>query len=293
MKESIIGTREDLKFSKDILLDNLVVEQRFEQESTQPLDFDTSSRRALFAWYKTTDAFRIAYQELVRCCLMPRTNDELNRFRDCFAGRVYQDMAHAVLASRQSDLGGVLLSPKTTLELYQKLYPHAPLCKDPFRLGSLEGISVPDGVVIGEDRGRKDVVVVCEYTASGRKDPKEYYSHFQMQKKHFPEVFAQDSYLLFVVPKEGGLLRKIIEGVRFEAMPFNHSQLRDFIDGIYKSYSPDDYAGTVDDVRAWAREQYEKVLRLVDSGNPLTEEQKEFFHRVNRSLSKEANLALS
>ena len=294
MNEKVIGYRENFKLSEEDLLHNLVAKQQSKVESTQPLGFDVSSRRAIFAWFKTTNDFRLAYRELVRYCLMPRTNDEINMLRDNFAGRLYQDMTYAVLANRQSKLGGVFLSSESTLELYKGLYPYARLSQNPFGLGALGSISVPDGVVIGKDHGKEKVIAVCQYTLSGRRERFEnIYSGFQIHKMSFPGIFAKGAYLLFVVPEKGGLLREKRKDLHFDVMPFNHTQFRDFINGIYNFYTPDGDAGTVNDVLAWGREQYGRLLRLGNRGSPLTQENREFLSRVKNAFAKESNLALA
>ncbi|MEK0337651.1 MAG: hypothetical protein QQN41_09495 [Nitrosopumilus sp.] len=218
--------------SIDELLCRLVAEQRRElqDDSFQPVRFD--SRKALLAEFKVSNRFRQIYDEAFEYYLVPHTDEEIEEYEHRLAGGLFQDLAYSYLSGTQPQ-SRVLLSPKKTLEFYEKL-TGAKRVEHTLGLDSLDS-SNPDGLIVEEHGGGIRIVAVCEYTLSGYVLGFENkYGGFAIGKKKRPGVFT-DAQLLFVVPKETNM-PIVHNNVETEEMPFTHGQFRNFVNGVFNYY---------------------------------------------------------
>lgn len=266
--------RENPSLSTAEVLHNLVVEQRRELEGLkdQAADLDLNSWKALRDWHKQTGGFSKAYNEAMRYTFAPHTQEDLNWLRDHFAGKMFQDIAFTSCALSQPQ-DCILLSPEKTLEFWEKLYPKNRVIKSPFGLDSIEGISVPDGMVVNE---QNDISEAYEYTLSIRR---EYFSRssdaFKISKGDFPELF-ENTPLVFVAPKH-------LYSRHTTQMPFTQLQFRVFMDDIYEHYMADrDYSLTLNEIGEWSRAEKNNVLDRVLHGDPTDKDLYYFFRNQGR-----------
>src|SRR3989338_6289744 len=232
-------------------LHNLTAKQREELQSEEFQPVSVGTREELLEWFKTTGRFRQTYEEASRYLCAPLTDEGLREVMHDFSGELYQDIVYGFLSTKQPQ-SGVLLSPERTFEFYKKLYPSRDVVKHRFRLDSLEGISVPDGIVVEEHDGVEHIVAVCEYTLARSKQIfGNKYEGLDIERRHFSQLFA-DAYLLFVVP-EGANLPRIDAEV--QSMPFTHKQFRDYINDIYSCYQEFEGAATLSSIQKNIRKQ--------------------------------------
>lgn len=221
------------------LLHDLVVEQREELEE-QSLLTSLDSGKSILSWFEESDSFRQIYEQAMEYHLMPHTDEKLGQFRRRFAGRLYEDLAFSFLTSIEYP-SRIVLSPKRTLAFYQRLYLDSDVIEEGFGLDSLEGIFVPDGLVVEEQGSVERIVAVSEYTVRGDEGYfKRKLRGFSSESEEYPQLF-DDAYLLFVVPDQAALIRNAPKSgnFKFRTIPFTHEQFRDFIDSIYERYQQD------------------------------------------------------
>ncbi len=253
------------------VLHRLVVEQIREQESADFKLIPLGTRKEVFKDFKKSERFKQAYRGAVRYHLVPRTEDELLENRKDFVGRLYQDLAYLVFASKQTGFS-VLLSQERTSEFYKTLYPDAKEVQWPYGITSLQGISVPDGLLVEEHDGDKSILAVVEYTLTGS-------SHYLEEKFHavciakdrFPTLFS-DASLLFVMPKNRVMPRILKRGdIELQELPFTHLQFRDFIDGVYEFYRSSGESATLKEFQEEALAQFERSKGHLRDGQPTPE----------------------
>jgi len=198
-----------------------------------------------------------------------------------FAGRLNQDMIYNFFVNREPR-PNILLSPERTLEFYKKLYPNKPTTKNTLGFDSLEGISVPDGIIVKEHEG---IAAVCEYTLRGDKETFEKkYNGFCINKEHFPQVFANAN-LLFAVLSDTYLPISITRQteVKVKRIPFKHKQFRNYVKNIYYYYRPqsDENNATLSDTQKRITEQFTYIKTRLREGKILTPQHKKYLSRLN------------
>lgn len=166
--------------------------------------------------------FETLYDEAVDSI---KSHKSLAKFEHIFAGRVFEYLAFMYL---QSCGWGPVLSPKKSLEFYRWLYPYDIFIDNRMGDGSLEGIIVPDGLMLEEQKGVYKIIAVCEYTTRGELSniSRKKLHGFRINRRHFPLHFG-DSQLLFVVPAGNGRLQDVESGdAAVEYVPFSAQELR-------------------------------------------------------------------
>lgn len=259
------------------LLQTLLLEQLRDLDVDEKIN--VNGRKDLLGWFKTSESFWRIYKEASRFCLQPRDRNEQIRYRTGFVGSTFQELAFKFL-SLNFFPDSVILSPERTLDFYSKLHPSFQKRNHFFGLNSLQGISVPDGMVIAKD-GR--VLAICEYSVKGGYSYfVNKYENFNKDKKYFSGLFS-NSKIVFVVPKLINVpfyFRNIKEDVDFKMLPFNHEQFRSFIDGIFSSFRINPNDASLNDLQKRVREQIERGSVYMQTGD-ATSEYKRYMERSN------------
>jgi len=272
-------------------LHDLVIEQRGELQSEQFQPISIESRKCILDEFKKSKRFRQVFNEATNYVFSHIINGNRKKVMEKFAGKLFQDLAYHFLASKQLSYH-TLLSPEKTLEFYKKLYPTKPEVKHIFRLTSLDGISVPDGMLIEERGDIEYVIAICEYTLAGNEQKfKAKDTGFSIDKKNFEQLFG-DANLLFVMPKGyyDGTMRNT--GIEIVQMPFTHKQFRNFFDGIYKHYqlSPIEGCATLLDIQERVKWQVEEMIKHINNKEPLTLECMHYLSRMGEEVEKHYGL---
>jgi hypothetical protein len=119
--------------------------------------------RALLTKVRQSDDFRFASE------LFERNKDEseetFNELRSNIAGYLFETVAYLYLKEKLKREGKILLSPQESFELFHLLIPEKEIIEHPFGLQfGIEGVSVPDGIVLIPSRNSTAIEGSCEYT---------------------------------------------------------------------------------------------------------------------------------
>lgn len=201
------------------------------------------TKEELFAWFEATAQMRgvAATGEKVRAK---------------FAAGAHHNISFVffrALIERQGDLH-TLLSPQRTLALYERLFPGASRVHRLFKSDVLDIIAVPDGVLV--NTGEEKIVALCEYSLSENTGHfKEKLEAFQKVRGWYPNLFADRSFLLMVVPEDLSIARLQYTDVEFRKVPYTKQQVREFTDSLLAEIaSPKDQrARLVEQARTYVR----------------------------------------
>ena len=251
--------------TREITIENtlrrLVAEQRAELNNSGFHDIPSDGEK-MFEWFKTTKEFNELYNQALKYNLLPCTDQRINELITAFAGRLYQDMAYAFLAGKRLSHLITVLSPEKTLEFYILLYHENKKYENLLGLDSLEGISVPDGILTINRNGREHILSVCEYTLTGvERYFRRKYDSFNINLENNPQILSHAS-IVFEVPKDVKLpsyLEKK-DKIKMQKMPFTRRQFGNFVRRDYGEYPPDEDCATLDDIQSRARKQLERGI---------------------------------
>ena len=143
----------------------LVIKQRQELKEGEFVPKPVTSGKDVLQWFEQSENFQEIYREATLFHLLPRTDSEIEEYRSRFSGKIYQNLANCFLAGKQTG-SRILLSLQRTFEFYKSLHPEAEEIDDPLGFNSLEGISVPDGIIVERAENNR-ILTVCEYTLAG------------------------------------------------------------------------------------------------------------------------------
>ncbi len=273
-----VAQQEGLVVPKEAAGDSPVVGKLIDLTQEAQLDMDKlraldlSSRKNLLRWYKTTDRFAEIYQEALKFELTPRTDEERNENRNYLAGRVFQDLAYFFLVRREIEerSSRVILSPEQTLEFWKSIFPKKQVAQNPFSTGSLMGIHVPDGMVVDPVDHR--VIALCEYSLTRSDESiKKRTLGIALARNDIPEIGTGARFVM-VTP------RSYYNGIGFDEnikLPIEHSQFKNFVDGIYQhyqtfKYGDEDGAATLDDIQKEVKYQAQRAEQGRKDGAILT-----------------------
>lgn len=214
----------------------------------------------LFDRFIEAGGFYPIYMRTMHDLARPMTDENIVNFEKRFAALLYERLAYFYMQHR--DIGPVL-SPEDTRDFFQWLHPGAIMRRDNFGFDSLMGITVPDGLVLEEQRGLYRPILVCEYTCSS--DPAYFaakFDAFNIQGRKISEVFGESQQLL-VVP-QGLDPAKIVQHPDFavEFAPFNRRDLRKFADELFSATVPERGLPTVAE---YFKRYKGRQLRLIHS----------------------------
>ncbi len=171
--------------------------------------------------------------------------------RGRLAGRVFSATAQSYVEARENHGDRVIVDGDKTLEVYKHLYPTAEVHENGFGATSLDGISVPDGLVISRS-GR--VTNVIEYKASLKNKQGKRSIHDQLTSelisflKKFPELAVRNLKMLLVTPilDDKQVPDDVKEDSRIDhvQVPFGTGALSGFIDKWFNTYQPEANRGS-------------------------------------------------
>lgn len=205
--------------------------------------------------FQLSRSFRELYNEAVNFHLMPHTDQEINVFRDRFAGALFA--ARALSSLPLVDFpGSTVITGTNLLDFYQKLFPYAEPIEHPLGQSSLNGVSVSDALLTSDNR----VVAVCEVTVSN--DPSYFlrkYAGFGATKEQFPGYFG-DAKLIFITTKDPTLPDRVRgdESMRLVELPFTGIEFGDYINRIYYGYRPSRNTATLNEIQKRVRYQLKR-----------------------------------
>ena len=219
-------------------------EQNQESQNPDNVSVDALSQPGgLFSWFLTTQAFSALYiQEAVRTFSHPFPDKDLKGIKTLLAAGLHQEMAYRYLKEwlKRKDPAGTLLSPMTTLMLYKRLFPKAPEKKiNPFKPPSLDGIAVPDGVMVKAVRGNR-VTEIYEYALRaeiGQTEVERLYG-LRKDKYSFPNLFLSSARLVFVTPRTSSYPIGGSRQVDLLRVPYGHDSLRSFVESVWANFRP-------------------------------------------------------
>lgn len=219
-------------------------EQR-RRERYQPLRTDRLENT--IADYTTTTQFRSVFQEAQKYFSLPYDDEELQQILGCLAGRILQDVGEAHLltfsdnvTADQQDAEVVRINAAQTLEVYHMLYPNARLIPAAFELSSLEGISVPDGMVLKlPPHDQPKVIAVYETSLSQHPDyyQRKFLAHRINQDNH--RRLLGDAEILFLPTEteEDALgVDAFFQAAAFHHLPFTRSAFYHQVGSLVASY---------------------------------------------------------
>lgn len=250
------------------VLNNLVSEQKKETESIKfPLDFLSWE-----SWFMTTTRFKNDYKEALKFSLMPHNAEEYEMNGHGLAGKMFEDVAYLITSYEEAKKGRVVLSPERTLSFWERLYPSAEKNRVGVHQTSLDGVFVPDGLVIKCIDKICTVLSICEYTASRRRDISGKKFGFDQVKKNFPNILGQSEFLF--VTASGGH-----DSEDSKRLPFSNRRFHDFVEFIFRGFSPVEGSATLRDIQERVREQYRRTLEHSKTGQ-LTMQESLYLDRI-------------
>lgn len=125
--------------------------------------------RTLLAKVRESEDFRIASDVLKKYKDEPEAT--IKELRSYIAGYLFESVAYLHLKEILKRQGKILLSPKECFEIFRLLYPEKKLIEFPFGLQhGIEGVSVPDGIVLELSKNSTKIVGSCEYSLTTVRD---------------------------------------------------------------------------------------------------------------------------
>jgi len=206
-----------------------------QQNETEPdygglnvVDINKSSQ--LLNWYLKTEMFKDVWGELIDPEYFLNWGMDWGNYENHFVGRIFEDIASAWMIAKlrmsKKNINAKLISPRKTLEVYKKIYPEAIEISSPFDLNSLQGISVPDGLIKNINTGK--IIAVCEYTLSF----KIFEEKKRKMKKYKKELgklgFRVQPILVLPDIKE----KQFEEDIAIEYLPFGTNEFRELTQTI-------------------------------------------------------------
>lgn len=231
------------------LLEQFLNEQREENKDLKLEKGAILTKEELLERYRLTPLFEKLDQEAVRQFSDADTTTLVD-LGHRFAGRLFEDLAYFQLAQAQSE-DTLLLSPNRTSSLFQALYPDEekyPRMQDPFGGISIKGITVPDGLIVWEQKNGPIITAVCEYKAgmSGKHNSDNSMLVYSLTavnvgRKISPEIFSPSPRLIVVSQRNAVLptARAVVhqaDKIDLIGLPFDNHEYRQIVDDFLVPY---------------------------------------------------------
>lgn len=244
-----------------------MVSGKVEVETNSELDLSLISKKdRIFRWFSKSDILQALYLEAVGLHLKPSPNIDryFDELREDFVGGVYQYMAYILMAEplKEIDQNLGVVSPNRTLSFFMQRYPEAKKIDHHFGLGSLDNVSVPDGLVHRKGPHANHFIGMCEYTLVSRDEKfDDKYTAFIDHREKFPGFFSSDTKLFIVIPrsKEFKPIIQEKEDVEIITTPFNRSEFRTYINYLYENYPSHQDGPTLRNICDRVRLQYSRA----------------------------------
>ncbi len=219
-----------------------------------PLDI-VHSRKTLYPAYRHSPLFAQRYRLATNYLLKLRSDAEVEKLKRELVGKMFEDMAYMVTATRCLE-SETVLSPESTLAFVRHIYPTQPVVEYIFGR-SLAHRYVPDGFGVAQTpEGNWAITTLYEYTVYPHHRFDQVSQELIWYKSDVPQLFDHAA-TRFVVP-EGSF-----PGVKdVETVPFTADNFGDFVNGVY-NYSPfDSDDAPLTYLQEWVREQSAQADKL-------------------------------
>lgn len=218
--------------------------QTIELAETNPQPFKSENAAELFNSFMKTERFEGIIEMAKYEFTKARTDKECEEYKSNFVGKFYQDFTYCIMAAKEYP-NRIVLSPELTVDLFSILYPRLHVTDHPFGMQSIEGISVPDGLIIEGDIKDPKITGFLESTVISywsERYGKKYIAYGQSitnLSDRYPNIFSYDINIIFAIPSPispGGY--KILpsvgeyENVDLQLLNFNHLDFGKFVNSI-------------------------------------------------------------
>lgn len=199
---------------------------------------DLTDPKAILEIFLKTNRFKQIYQKATEIFQQSMSKKEFQMIKGQFAGRIFQDLAYIYISWQMAQIESskVLLSPELTMEFYRYLYKDflgEKLDTSLFDLTGLKNISIPDGMVVDDQR----IGGLYEYTLRRVSqqfiDSKNYslYLDRNMFSGFEPEVG-----LTVVMPEGQSDLN--LKKAKIIQLPFTRGDFGEFTAWLYNNFLP-------------------------------------------------------
>jgi len=194
---------------------------------------DLIEPKNLLGWYFNTNRFKDMHLEAKTHIKLGALSRE--DLRDRMAGRIFQDLTFLYSFSTTPDICQILLSPEKTHKLYGDIFHNEDII-NAMGLDSIDGISVPDGVVVGNYKSLPKIIAVREYTSRRSYDFQKKEDAFEMDQRKHPDLFLDTPKLIFTFLKNTPLESMKINPAYsiLTTVPFDAKIFRAMIDAIFE-----------------------------------------------------------
>lgn len=160
--------------------------------------------------------------------------DSFSKLLSAMAGRIHEIAGFHALNPLVSDDKHILLDYKRTFGVFRALYPHNKTTRSQINQVSLDGISVPDGLILTRGTHGLEVAEVVEYTLQDitREMPRKKHA-FAILQHTYPVIFSGAS-LTFVSTFDQVVPR--VSGVLTDFVPVSRSDYRSFMQHTLTHY---------------------------------------------------------
>lgn len=226
-------------------------EKQTDQASKMPsLPEDLTDPWAILEIFLETNRFKQIYQKATEIFQQSVSGGKEFRIKkERFAGRIFQDLAYSYISWQiaQTESSKMLLSPELTMEFYQYLYRDflgQKLNTYPFDLTGLENISVPDGMVIEDQR----IDGLYEYTLRRISQPFIDCKNSLLSKnREMFSGFKPEAGLTVVMPESQSGLN--LKRAKIIQLPFTRDDFGKFTVWIYNNFLPKKQDLTLDEMQ--------------------------------------------
>lgn len=214
---------------------------------------DLTNPKAILEIFLETKRFEEIYRKATEIFQQSMGREELQVKKGRFAGRIFQDLAYIYISWQMSQIESskVLLSPELTMEFYRYLYRDflgKKLVTFPFDLTGLKNISVPDGMVVCNQR----IGGLYEYTlkrvSQGFINSKN--SLLYLNRSRF-SGFEPEAGLTVVMPE--GQLELNLKKAEIIQLPFTRGDFGKFTAWLYNNFLPKEQDLTLDEMQYQVR----------------------------------------
>jgi len=204
-------------------------------------------------------------------------HDNSDRIRDKLSGAIFEEVAY--IFSGHYFNSGVVLSPKRTKQYFGLLYESVDTVTNTFGFDSLDGVQVPDGLVVRLEGATKRITGFCEFTTIEHQDSIEKKVRgFRAIQSEQPEIFGKST-LYFATPHGG--LHYFPGDIRFRviALPFTRVQFAILVDGLYQMFPYDGETASIRDFGNRVRKQMERA-RAYAMGHQMPPHYREYLAKI-------------
>lgn len=199
------------------------------------------------------------------------------KYRTGFRGKMFERLAHLTLSAKNAGTDKAVISPRKTFEFLKSLNPNATVTEHEAGQTSLDGIYVPDGLIVDMQDGRPRIIEVLEYTTSLKtKLNSSQVDNINMLSFSLPALGDVTFVIVYSgqdIPDEE---RKYFDGIaELEELSFTGKRYRKFATSMYRSALMKYCTARPEDYQTRFVDQAKRFLELEGNGG-LDDAWKEF-----------------